>query len=625
MVRQPDMDAISRWERLEWEELPIYVCPDLPDWFVPNEAADRGLRRLRATGKADRELRRLLKRIDAPSEQPYQSRSERLRLDGLKECWMHITNHCNLKCRHCLFSCTTKSTDELSPAACARIIDEAYELGCRLFFLTGGEPLLASAFTPSLRRILNRPDTHVVILTNLSLLSEKEDFLRTLPRDRVHFQVGMDGLEANHEALRGRRAFRQLSGNLDLLGNLGFPATLAMTVTKDNVADMPGLIDYAARMQVANVHYLWLFQKGNADASLFADPDRIFTFLIAAQERAEAAGVKIDNVEILRSQVFSFPGTRYDLSNAGWQSLTVGPDGHVYPTPALVYTDGMRCGPADAGLRRVWEESAVLREVRNTSLHHSAVWRQEPLRYLIGGGDIDHSYVHSGRIAGDDPYTGLYVRIAKWLIVRAARRGGTDGYPAFRLKMGEKLGDCVTSGGDIFFTHSNCVLTLPGRDHHVQVNNFYRAAAEQVQTDILNPLAYEEELVDHIPEEMRYRSYGCGSPVREAGIRPGETVVDLGCGTGIECFIAARLTGERGRIIGIDMGEAMLARAENARLRVAEKLGYDNVVFKKAFLEDLPLGDDSADLVLSNCVLNLSPDKRRGFQEIYRVLKPGGA
>lgn len=618
------MHLLNKWQRLEYENTPIYVHPDAPDWFVPNPAADAALELLQKTGQSNREIDYLLKRIEGPTSVSYQSRSELLRMDALKECWIHITNRCNLKCRHCLFKSSPWERDELSPADCESIIHEAYDLGSRVFFLTGGEPLLAGAFDKSVQRILQLSGTHVVVLSNLSLLAAKKDFFLSLPKDRLHFQVGVDGLEANHDALRGTGAFRQLKSNLALLRELGFPVTLAMTVTRQNVDDMQGLIDFAGDQTISNVHFLWLFQKGNADAKLFVEPDVIFQNLIAAQERAETAGVKIDNIEILRSQVFSFPGTKYDLSNAGWQSLAVGPDGQVYPTPALVYTESMRCGSIRSGLKKIWQESAVLQSVRDASLNHSDRYATNPLRFIIGGGDIDHSYVHSGRIAENDPYEKLYAGIVQWLIAREASYSITDGYPAFRLRMGEKLGDCPAEGCNIFFTHSNCVLSLPGHDIHSQVNRFYSQAAVEVREDILNPVCYAAPMVAHIPEDMRYRSYGCGSPVMDAGIREGETVVDLGSGTGIECFIAAKMTGPGGHVIGIDMGDTMLALAEKARKRVARNLDYDNIVFKKAFLENLPLEDQSVDLVISNCVLNLSPDKRRVFQEIFRVLKPGG-
>ncbi len=618
------MTKITEWQRIEYDHLPIYVHPEVLDWFVPNEAADEALVQLIKDGKTAPEIQDLLKRIGSPERATSFSRAEHLCRDALKECWLHMTNRCNLECRHCMFKSSPRERDELGPEDCGRIIKEAYELGCRLFFFTGGEPLLAEAFSQSVQDVLQFPDTHLVLLTNLSLLPGKKDFFRLLPQDRLHFQVSVDGMEANHDALRGPKAFRQLNENLEILRELGFPVTFSMTVNRSNVAEMEEIIAYAARHGVSNVHFLWLFRKGNAEESLFVDPETIFLHLKAAQERAERLGVKIDNIESLRSQVFSCPGTRYDLSNAGWQSLAVGPDGQVYPTPALVYTESMRCGPVSSGLKEVWENSPILKAVRSACLDSSEAYRANPFRYMIGGGDIDHSYLSSGQIAGKDPYGALYTNIVKELIVGEARRYATDGYPAFRLKMGEKLGDCPVEGSAVFFTHSNCVLTLPGHDIHTQVNRFYTEAAQDVQEDILNPICYEEDLIAHIPEEMRYRSYGCGSPVLEAEIREGETVVDLGSGTGIECFIAGKLAGPRGRVIGVDMGEAMLDIAEKTRARVVDSLSYDNITFKKAFLESLPLEDRSVDLVISNCVLNLSPDKRRVFQEIHRVLKPQG-
>lgn len=113
---------------------------------------------------------------------------------------------------------------------------------------------------------------------------------------------------------------------------------------------------------------------------------------------------------------------------------------------------------------------------------------------------------------------------------------------------------------------------------------------------------------------------GCGLPTEYAHIKPGDTVVDLGSGAGNDCFVARSLTGESGRVIGIDMTEAMIERARAN----AEKLGYKNVQFRLGEIEDIPMGNNMADVVVSNCVLNLVPDKVKAFSEIYRILKPGG-
>ena len=113
---------------------------------------------------------------------------------------------------------------------------------------------------------------------------------------------------------------------------------------------------------------------------------------------------------------------------------------------------------------------------------------------------------------------------------------------------------------------------------------------------------------------------GCGLPTAFAKIKPGDTVLDLGSGAGNDAFVARRLTGERGHVIGVDMTEAMIEKAnENKR-----KLGYENVEFILGDIENLPLPDHSIDVAVSNCVMNLVPDKSLAYSEVYRVLKPGG-
>ncbi len=113
---------------------------------------------------------------------------------------------------------------------------------------------------------------------------------------------------------------------------------------------------------------------------------------------------------------------------------------------------------------------------------------------------------------------------------------------------------------------------------------------------------------------------GCGVPTEFARIRKGDTVIDLGSGAGNDCFVARALTGETGRVIGIDMTEAMITKA---RLN-SSKLGFTNVEFRLGDIEYMPVGDSTADVIISNCVLNLVPDKIKAFREIFRIMKPGG-
>ena len=113
---------------------------------------------------------------------------------------------------------------------------------------------------------------------------------------------------------------------------------------------------------------------------------------------------------------------------------------------------------------------------------------------------------------------------------------------------------------------------------------------------------------------------GCGIPTEFARIKKGNTVVDLGSGAGNDCFVARAMTGDSGRVIGIDMTEPMIEKARDN----VKKLGYNNVEFRLGDIEEVPVKSDTADVVISNCVLNLVPDKEKAFSEIFRILKPGG-
>jgi arsenite methyltransferase len=113
---------------------------------------------------------------------------------------------------------------------------------------------------------------------------------------------------------------------------------------------------------------------------------------------------------------------------------------------------------------------------------------------------------------------------------------------------------------------------------------------------------------------------GCGLPTEFANIKPGDTVVDLGSGAGNDVFVARAIVGDNGKVIGIDMTEEMIAKADWNK----EKLGFKNIEFKLGDIENMPVENNIADVVVSNCVLNLVPDKEKAFSEIYRIIKPGG-
>jgi arsenite methyltransferase len=132
-------------------------------------------------------------------------------------------------------------------------------------------------------------------------------------------------------------------------------------------------------------------------------------------------------------------------------------------------------------------------------------------------------------------------------------------------------------------------------------------------------IGYSDAEMNAVPEGANL-GLGCGNPTALASLKEGDTVLDLGSGAGFDCFLAAKEVGETGRVIGVDMTPAMLERAQIN----AEKGGYDNVEFREGHIESLPVEDGSVDVIISNCVINLSPDKPQVFREAHRVLKPGG-
>jgi len=137
--------------------------------------------------------------------------------------------------------------------------------------------------------------------------------------------------------------------------------------------------------------------------------------------------------------------------------------------------------------------------------------------------------------------------------------------------------------------------------------------------DISKKIGYRDEELRAVPEGANL-GLGCGVPVALASLREGETVLDLGSGAGFDCFLVANKVGKNGRVIGVDMTPEMIEKArENAN-----KGNYENAEFRLGEIENLPVADNSIDVVISNCVINLAPDKRRVFTEAFRVLKPGG-
>jgi len=176
-----------------------------------------------------------------------------------------------------------------------------------------------------------------------------------------------------------------------------------------------------------------------------------------------------------------------------------------------------------------------------------------------------------------------------------------------RQKVPEGYGRIAISSGSSCCGPSSCCSADSG------------GAASQ----LAQAIGYSEDDLAGLPDGANM-GLSCGNPVALASLQPGETVVDLGSGGGFDIFIAGRKVGASGRAIGVDMTAEMLAKARNNIAAYTQQTGLSNVEFRLGEIEHLPLADNSVDVLISNCVINLSPDKPQVWREIYRVLKPGG-
>ena len=195
----------------------------------------------------------------------------------------------------------------------------------------------------------------------------------------------------------------------------------------------------------------------------------------------------------------------------------------------------------------------------------------------------------------------------------------TDLNPLGTLVSTDEFASCCSGevSGEITHAHLNSITEAVRHRYGALATT---AAERALSSDKASDTFYTEEQRNVLTDETAGASAGCGNPVGIADAKPGETVLDLGSGGGIDCFLAAREVGHTGHVIGIDMTSEMLTLARDN----AGKLRTNNVVFKLGHIESIPQSDNSVDLVISNCVITLSEKKRRVFSEIFRILKPDG-
>jgi MoaA/NifB/PqqE/SkfB family radical SAM enzyme/SAM-dependent methyltransferase len=642
----------------------LIVRSDGPDWVAVNEPGARIVQRLAdgdtveglaaevasASGLDAASAATLLSNFAGEtrrlwqdtSGEAYAGRAAYLRPRELRELWLHINDRCNFACRHCLVSCGPTGSDGLPTPALERVVDEASELGVETFFVTGGEPLLRDDLPDLLARMLARPEAHAVVLTNGTFLDEL--FLARvdgLDRGRLHFQVSLDASHAElNDRLRSPGAFAAATAGVRRAVARGFGVTVATVVVAENVGDLPALARLLPTLGVRAQHLMWQHVRERGAKERRAAVAELALQVLALKTVADECGVALDNLQSFRAIAHGEPHVKRDLTNACWDSLALYTDGCAYPSAALVGVSELRgANVVEVGLRAAWLESPVFEAYRRRTVAGTNGGCEDPFVFLHGGGDPEHAFFF-GRLNGqpdEDPYVPLYrallqAAIDESVAGRQQLLGVRRDLPmAYQLMGQDGLGCPIASGAEngrsqkVDFTHSNCVLIqdVVGAARRL-VQDYYGEAAVRPKSEICCPVQGSPKDLAHVPEALLQRSYGCGSPVFAAGLRAGETLVDLGSGVGVECFVAAKLVGPTGRVIGVDMTPDMLRVAREAAPEVVNALGYANVEFREGYLEALPLPDESADVVISNCVINLAAEKLRVFGEVRRILKPGG-
>jgi MoaA/NifB/PqqE/SkfB family radical SAM enzyme/SAM-dependent methyltransferase len=585
-----------------------------------------------------------------PFQEPvYSGREFYLKGLTLKEFWIHTNNSCNLTCTHCLVSSSPSGDPGIPGDQIKKIIDETERLGVIRYYFTGGEPFVRTDIFDLIRYVTEVKGKELILLTNATLFNgSRLEELKTLSREKVRLQISLDGTRQEvNNPMRGEGTFLKIQEGARIAGDLGFDTSLTAAVTRENLKDLAHLPSLARLLGSKSVHLMWLHRRGRIleqGEKAFPTTKELFGLVKEVKKGCESEGVLFDQFESLKLRVNGRPGLKYDLGNACWESLCLYSDGHLYPSASFAGYSKLDMGNAlDQSVESIWRKSPVSLRFRGATLAHKTALREEPFRFFTGGGDMEQSYFYTegltgeGNPEGEDPYYDLYLEMIKETLSDLAegrkklfnRKSGYNA-PLIYQAMGEGAISCGSDAGafelekEVATLHSNCVLSFNVEKTREMVQSFYGKAAEEPQKELCCPVNYDAEDLSHIPEEVLERFYGCGSPMSLAMLKPGETVVDLGSGGGIDCFIAAKKTGPEGRVIGVDMTDSMLAVANRNKEPVAGNLGFDVVEFRKGYLESIPVEDQTVDLLTSNCVINLSPDKKKVFAEMWRVLKDHG-
>ncbi len=636
LLHTPDLKKIER------DGVSILIDPRYPNWIAVNPAGDRLISLCDGTRRAkkiieqsenlypEEEVIRFLEGvIDCQiigtskfTEEEYRGRDIFLGKGELEELWLYVTNRCNLSCKHCLVKGGEITREELGQNRLKEIIKEAGSLGAKRVFFTGGEPFLRKDIFDLIKYVTNVLGLELVILTNGTLL-DKEKIMTLAELPGLIIQVSLEGSTAViNDEIRGEGNYKKTLSALELLSFYKVPTIVTSTATKYNLSDIPRLSELLHEIGLKTHHILWLHNRGRARENRISTSLDELTLLMKNLLKKE---IKVDNWESSKSRVFGRRGVKVDGCHAGYSSICVDSNGDVYPCPSLNGDHNFCMGNVEFGLRKVLSDPNPDMSLKDTSVVQVEDCKACEFRFFCGGGCRCQAYFSEEEpdILAKDPYCGV---TREMFIESIMSQLNPDGHnsPEILGNMKDFTSDCTGEvSGDVVPFHCTCVQDI-GFDMHSPTKARYGEAAKRFETDLCCPTGYTSSDLKGLPEDTISVSYGCGNPSAFADIAGGEHVLDLGSGGGIDSFIAAKKVGRTGQVIGVDMTDEMIDLANRNREKIADDLGFDVVEFRKGYMEDLPVESDSIDLVISNCTINLSPDKKKVFKEIYRVIRRGG-
>ncbi|MDP9360871.1 MAG: radical SAM protein, partial [Acidobacteriota bacterium] len=462
---------------------------------------------------------------------PYAGRGSLIAPAGLRELWLQINNNCNLSCTHCLVSSGPGGIPGLTPDQVAALVDRASELGVERIYITGGEPFLRRDIFDLAHRITETHGIELIVLTNATLFAGRvKDGLAALDPKRIHFQVSIDGASPEtNDPIRGAGTFVKALEGARILSDFGFDVSLTTVTTEENLDELVAIPAIVKSVGAKSQHLMWSHKRGRAvesDNGFFPEQARLVESVLKVIDAARAEGTLLDNFEAVKRRVNGMPGLKYDLGNAGWDSLCVYADGKVYPSAALANERPLVCGDVqDHDLEAIIASSPVIRRLREATLANNRSVSADPFRFLTGGGDLEHAWCFTGDFHGPDPYYPISVALAKRVMTELGRekherKNSRSGYdaPLVLHAMGDGAISCGTADGvlaeePVLTLHSNCVLSFDVDKPRAKVREFYGNAAETPQAELCCPTKYDHSAISHIPQDVLDRFYGCGSPM----------------------------------------------------------------------------------------------------------------